>query len=469
MLEANTMKMIRRSVFLGGVLLGAVGCNDLTKDPGLPAGTPDPATYNTAAGAVGLRNAAFLYLNAALPTYVMDAGLLSDEFQDPLTGAGQGVILQNGGQLQDPLDERILPEGVSGSASGYNGSGSYAGLQNVRAGANVALGALAKYDTAPGQQTTQHTLRGELFAVQGYAEILLADLFCSGVPLSTLDFGRDFTYAPSSSTTQVYQDALHKLDSALALAPAGDSVQNMAQVLKGRALLALGQYVDAAAAVAGVPVTFQYRTTVQFTADGSALQFRGGISDREGNNGLPYVSDGDSRTATTMVCTPPNTSCSGTALRFPAKYQASGYTSFVVANGIEARLIEAEAQLQPARAPSGPWLATLNQLRESAGLADTTDPGIGAPDATTAAAARIALLFRERAFWLFATGHRQGDLRRLLRQYGQYTPFQSQQQVYPSGIYSAPGTGLYGSDVNAPIPTTEYANSNYHGCLDRNP
>ena len=27
--------------------------------------------------------------------------------------------------------------------------------------------------------------RGELYALEGYAEVLLADLFCSGVPLNT--------------------------------------------------------------------------------------------------------------------------------------------------------------------------------------------------------------------------------------------------------------------------------------------
>src|SRR6185312_11168296 len=100
--------------------------------------------------------------------------------------------------------------------------------------------------------------------------------------------------------------------------------------------------------------------------------------------------------------------------------------------------------------------------RVSIGLSDTTDPGT--------ADARVDLLFRERAFWLFATGHRQGDLRRLLRQYSaQYPRFQSEQKVYPTGVYTAPGTGRYGSDVTVPPPTSEYANPAYHGCLSRAP
>jgi hypothetical protein len=102
------------------------------------------------------------------------------------------------------------------------------------------------------------------------------------------------------------------------------------------------------------------------------------------------------------------------------------------------------------------------------GLAPLADPGSTLSGAA-ATAARLVLLFQERAYWLFMTGHRQGDLRRSLRQYSEYAPFQSSQAVYPSGVYLAPGTGQYGTDVSAPIPTTEYANPKYHGCLDRKP
>jgi hypothetical protein len=142
------------------------------------------------------------------------------------------------------------------------------------------------------------------------------------------------------------------------------------------------------------------------------------------------------------------------SLQYPAQYAINGFSPFTVANGIEARLIEAEAQLQPVNAPSGPWLATLNALRATVGLSDTTDPGT--------ATARVSLLFRERAYWLFLTGHRQGDLRRLIRQYGR-----NQDQVYPTGPYLAPGTGLYGTDVTTVIPLSEYVNPFFHGCLNR--
>jgi hypothetical protein len=73
---------------------------------------------------------------------------------------------------------------------------------------------------------------------------------------------------------------------------------------------------------------------------------------------------------------------------------------------------------------------------------------------------RVDLLFRERAFWLFLTGHRQSDLRRLVRQYSR-----SPSNVFPVGKYK---DGLpYGSDVTFPIGTDDGQNPNFRGCLDR--
>ena len=461
--------VIRRTVGVVAACLAVVGCKDLTNDPGLPAGTPDPAFYNTADGAIGLRTAAVYQMNLAIPQYLVDAGLLSDELIDRQVGstvfnAGAGSVYT--GVVTDALDERLLPEGIT-AQEGNDGIASYASLQSVRGAVNVALGALATYDTTAASRSQQRVMRGELYALEGYAEILLAEFFCSGVPLSTLDYKQDFTYAPSSTAAQVYTDANIKLDSALVLATGTDSVLNLARVLQGRAQLALGNYAAAADDVALVPPTFQYRVTIQASTMSNVNSGqRGTVSDREGGNGLPFLSSGDPRTATTVRCQPPDSRCPVVPLTMPAKYfsgiTTAGYAPFVVADGIEAQLIQAEAQLQPASAPGGPWLTTLNQLRESIGLVDTTDPGT--------AAARVALLFHERAYWLFLTGHRQGDLRRLIRQYGsqpQFPEFRSDQQVYPTGIYPAPGTGRYGSDVTAPIPTTEYANPNYHGCRDR--
>jgi hypothetical protein len=123
-------------------------------------------------------------------------------------------------------------------------------------------------------------------------------------------------------------------------------------------------------------------------------------------------------------------------------------SSLPLASGVEAQLIVAENQLKT----GGSWLATLNALRAGVpGLAPLTDPG--------SPAARVNLLFHERAFWLFLTAHRLGDMRRLVRQYGR-----DPQTVYPIGLTI--GSHPYGTDVAFAISEAELNNPNFHGCLN---
>jgi hypothetical protein len=264
----------------------------------------------------------------------------------------------------------------------------------------------------------------------------------------------------------VYQDAITKFDTAIALIKDSTRILNMARIGKARALLALGNYDSAAAAVATIPDGFSYDVKYAGTAvtgivapSSQALNFAyvngawlGTVADTEGGNGLPYRSSDDPRTATTSL----GTNAFGVTMYYPAKYAKTGDTPVVLADWIEARLIEAEAALKAGHTIV--WLSKLNHLRETAitpALADTTDPGT--------LDAEVNLMFRERAFWLFLQGHRLGDMRRLVRQYGR-----SPQEVFPTGSYAG-GTGSYGVDVNAPIPATELEyNSKFAGCIDRN-
>jgi hypothetical protein len=324
----------------------------------------------------------------------------------------------------------------------------------------------------------------------------------------------------------VYQDALAKFDTALTLAFGNDTITNAARVGRGRAWLNLGQYDSAAAAVDGVPNDFQYVLGGSwYQACGTAcnvLQNAGSVSDREGINGLPYISSRDPRsTGVSYTYTLGSTSIIG---YFPTKYASSLNSSsaglIVVADGIEAQLIRSEAALHAGDADT--WLSILNGLRTSgevdsvtwvdtvgvslgiygdsgrlvstqmdtvyntahtqitniytidtylrpvwragtggmSGLYPISDPGT--------AEARLDTLFTERAEWLFVTGHRQGDLRRLIREYGPAVPFfQDHGRVYPTGTYTAKGKGIYGNDVNAAIPPAEYTNPLFHGCLNR--
>jgi hypothetical protein len=274
----------------------------------------------------------------------------------------------------------------------------------------------------------------------------------------------------------VYQHALVLLDSALAIATDSPAVTGFAAMAKGRTLLNLGQYANAAHAVAGVPDAFLYQVSVPNRGGGYFLSLELGgskyaVASSEGNNGLPFVTANDPRVQVTSG----GTNQLGLPFFFPAKYPVeSDPISIVLASGVEARLIEAEAALNTemsAHSNDTTWLTILNALRTSctmavgcpapapagtggvAGLPRLNDPGSDT--------ARVTLLFTERAYWLYLTGHRQGDLRRLIRNYGR-----SPNAVYPSGTYNG-GSGFYGSDVNLPIPDAELNNPYFHGCLDR--
>ena len=439
--------------------VAVTGCapDQIVGNGSLPPGVVDPAVTKTPAGALAAyRGTLDLFASAfgggrSSFSHIVVAGVLSDELQANSVGDIYAA---------DPLDSRMLPEYGDPSREQFQSyPNDFSALNQVRGQAEEARGLLRAYGGDSGT-----ALIGHLYAIEGYSEVLLADLFCSGIPLSTVDYNGDYTYAPGSTTSEVYQHAATFFDSATTLAADSARVLNLARVGKARALLALGRYAEAAQAVTAVPDGFQYAESyapnqiASGAANFAVLSLPGGeapwfasVSDREGQNGLDYRSSGDPRTHATAI----GNNIFGTTLYHPDKYATDGSSSIVLADWVEARLVEAEAALQAGDVAT--WLAKLNHLRETAitpALPDTTDPGT--------ADARVNLLFRERAFWLFLTGHRQGDLRRLIRLYGR-----DQSQVYPTGLYPG-GAGEYGSFVTAPIPALERQfNPQFAGCISR--
>jgi hypothetical protein len=90
-------------------------------------------------------------------------------------------------------------------------------------------------------------------------------------------------------------------------------------------------------------------------------------------------------------------------------------------------------------------------------------------DSTTLASddLREDVMFRERAFWLYGTGHRFGDMRRLVRQYTR-----PHQVVFPIGYRSFPRlqSFLYSEWPNLALPQEEkQGNPLFRGCLNRDP
>ena len=124
--------------------------------------------------------------------------------------------------------------------------------------------------------------------------------------------------------------------------------------------------------------------------------------------------------------------------------------SVALASGIEARLIEAEAAANSNNAAG--VQAIHNTLRATVGLSDLDLSGL------TGDALMLAHM-AERAFWLYSTGHRHGDLRRLVDVYGM-----AASDVFPWGPYFKGGS--YDTNLKFPVPQSEANNPNHVGCLD---
>lgn len=391
----------------------------------------DPSGLNNANGVSALYAGVigdFSSTNASTLGVIGLSGLMSDEIR---FGATPPEIRQ--------ADQRAAPE--SNTLLGAM----YRQVQQLRGQADRAAAALKVINATDPRI-------GEMEAMSGYAHIVLGEMFCSGVPLGTPG-----EHAKPQTTVEVLTAGVGKLTSAITNAGSNARARDFASVLRGRALLDLGQFAQAATAVAGVPTSFSYTTLHSMS---TALQQNGFanymwnndgllVSDREGTNGLNFGTAGDPRVPIEGTGAPSR--FDGQTPRYYLKWANSFTSPMPIATGVEARLIEAEAALRAGDIAL--WVQKLNAARAPWSMGPVTDPGT--------AAARVDLMFRERAFALFASGHRLGDLRRLVRQYGR--PAES---VYPTGAYHKDGLRL-GTDVQFVIPQTEKNNPNFTGCLNR--
>jgi len=297
------------------------------------------------------------------------------------------------------------------------------GIEFLHGGDDPHLGRLGSVITysslaLPGiRRYTPDPLKGDylaqLFSYRGYAILQAAEDICTGFPINDVTETQEQIYRPVYTTDSAVMLALTQLDSAIADVKDSTHYLYFSNVLKGRALLDLGRYDEAAAAVATVPDSFAYSTdpsygnTFYYTDQGNdpAWTFQAyPIGDHEGGVGLDFLSEHDTvRIPTRYV----RQGFNDTTI---AEYTENKYPSdmpMVLASGTEARLIEAEVALHN---NDPQWLVILNALRTPVGLAPLTDPGT--PDL------RVDLVYHERAFWLYLTGRRLGDQRRLIRNYG---------------------------------------------------
>ena len=324
-----------------------------------------------------------------------------------------------------------------------------------------AIALITKYPPASGLNDQL----AELHAQEGFTYTVVAENYCNGVPFWDGVEGTNLKTV-TLSTTDMYTRAKAQFDSALQLATAGSSIQYLALVGKARTLVDQNDYAGAAAITTPVPTSFVYNaqfsklTTglVNAIYDWMNATKNFGASDKEGINGLDYVSAKDPRVLVDGTKT--GRGQDGTFTPLINQYPTTDAV-VPVATGIEARLIEAEAQL---KAGNAAWITTLNTLRSTPqkyGAVSTTATSLAPLVDPVTPAAQVDMLMRERAFWMYMTAHRLGDMRRLIRQYGR-----TQDKVFPTGSYFKGGS--YGTDVNLVPSQTETNNPNWTACTDRN-
>ncbi len=452
-----------------GVLLACmlVGCSlDSMVDVNNPevGREVDNKLVVTRAGALGMYYKAIGSLRTALSEKSLRVGLLTDE----LTQAAS--VTKKLWVLGDARIESYRPDMTKGLDVGQLGV-EFTQLQAARVHANQARAILRLVDDS----TLVAAIAGT-YAIEGYSILMLAEDFCSGVPITDVPFQGDVVYGVALSTAELFTLAITKFDSALAISHDSASITALARIGMARAYLGIGNYEQAARAVADVIASdgfyLDYTPNVDPNGSTSSAAFwtnpttiAGSVSDfelveiinQEGENGLRWFDDAtkvDPRLPVTTVI-------SGNNMRtFPAEVRqrkfVSGTVRFSLARAVEAQMIRAEFALHEG---DPAWITPVNDARATVGLTALVDP------VTTNA--RVDMLFRERAFWFYLEGVRLADYRRLVRQY-ERDPY----TVYPVGSYtrSSGEAPFYGEAWVLVTPWNEVQqNFRYHGCHHTRP
>jgi SusD/RagB-like outer membrane lipoprotein len=409
----------------------------------------NPEDVESAAGANAVRLGALARLNTATSggeSLFLLGGLFADEWVN-----GDSFI------ARQEIDQRVITLQNTFLTTANRA------LHRARVAGAQAVQLLEEFNpTAPGWQPAEMEL------VQAYVLSLISEHYCDGVVLSRVIDGQE-EYGTPTTTAAALELALGHATAGLAHITGSTAndlrVRDALQIVRGRILLDLNRPAEAATSVTGVSTAYRYNmqhsatTTSNNLWSFNASSWRYSVGNNEGTNGLNFATAGDPRLP---VCVGGTTGCISRALRddqsSPLHVQTVWTvreTPVAIITGIEARLIEAEAQLRAGNAEGA--LATLNAARTTVtGLAPLTD--------AVTDAARVDQLFRERAFWLFGRGHRTGDLRRLIRQYNRPA-----NTVFPTGTWHKGGN--YGTDVTIPVPQAELNNPNLPAgqtCINRN-
>lgn len=428
----------------------STACN---KDKLLQVNDPDllnVSDYTTPAAANSLRYGVISVFDGAF-----DGG--GDAFTI-ITGNMSDELLSS-----DTFDTRLTINARKSDEINSDMEGSYRAVQKARTIAESAI------DVLKTSQPTPTFNRGQLYMYLGYSEIMLAEGWCAGVPLSKED-GVTTTFGDPLTSDSLFKIAAIHFDSALALADTSKDVRYGSEIGKARALLSLSQYATAATTVADVPQTYKLVSShsPQSSSNGMWSSTTNGntryrLSTLEGDppaggtgpNGLPFLQTPNDPRMLWAAST--RAGFSGAFSKQPNLLKYARYDDGIISNGIEAKLIGIEAQLQTP-ANDAAVFAALNALRASGPPVVTAMPASAMPATHDG---MITLFFTERAYWLWLTGHRLGDLRRLVRNY--HRPVES---VFPTGNLTPPLSGTYGTSTSLRVPFGEKNNPKFKGCLD---
>jgi hypothetical protein len=453
-------------VLAGAGLLAIAAC-DLT-DSLLEAKDPDlisPEDVQNAEGALALANGALDFFRDITggggtggegSTWLF-GGLLADEWSTSST------FVQN-----DETDQRKIQTNNS------TVTGMFRSLARVRLAADLAIRGLRQYRPDPARTIA------DVYFARGFSEMQMAQDFCNGIPLSRFE-GDEVIPGMPLPVDSVFRRAIASFDSAIALATATDSatvtIRRGATVAKARALVGINDVTQAAALVDSIPLSFAFNHTFAITSGDNTIWAQPASSRRytvgdslEGNgrnflvrNAIPFFTAADPRLPVvyTIAANGRDTVKSQdgqTNSRTTILYGRT--TSIAVVNGLDARLIVAEARMR-AQDFAG-MMTILNGLRAAPPkVGEVQAPVMAALPVPATLAEAVNVLFREKAFWTFSRGQRLGDMRRLIRQYNR-----TEDNTFPSGTHYKGGE--YGDDVNLPVPFAETNNPNFKECLNRN-
>ncbi|MES2524635.1 MAG: hypothetical protein V4617_18210 [Gemmatimonadota bacterium] len=367
----------------------------------------------------------------------------------------------------DTFIQRIETDQRSLSPENANITTAYRGLHLPRIGAIQTRDALKAF--SPQAPAWNY---GEMFFVEAYMLNMLAEHFCNGQPISYIVAGQE-QYGEPLANEAIYTLALAKVDSGLTRVGAATGaddvrVRNALAVLKARIQLNQGNFAAVAATVANVPTSYVWAQEHSLTTRTPGVwslvnnQRRYIVSNNEGPLRLE-LGGSDPRVPTCVAGQAACTAAGFTLLRpFDGvtngvpdmRYQLvwpTDASSVALMSGLQARLYEAEALNKTGNFAAA--LTILNALRAAPPGYGRTIGAMPALSDPGTEAGRRDLIFKEKGFWLFGLGHRYGDLRRMMRQYGM-----TANEVFPNGTWQLNRVPGYSTDVVFRTPTAETFN-----------